>query len=218
MLKEKKFLVELWAEVVNTSEYVLNQSFTKILKISTPYEKWSGRNLIMDNLRVFRSMVHVKTTKKVSKLEERSNVMIFIGYELGTKAYRRLDPLSFKVTISIDVIFSGILESGFQSTRWSTHWFHLYFSHWPGKFINNLNRISKIKHNIRRTLTWTKWSRLTFWRGRKTWEIHIDSIDLWGNMRNRGGNILLSQGKNLHPTNQLLRKKHGDKPWEKRCK
>ena len=121
MLKEKKFLVELWAEVVNTSEYVLNQSFTKILKISTPYEKWSGRKLIMDNLRVFRSMVHVKTTKKVSKLEERSNVMIFIGYELGTKAYRRLDPLSFKVTISRDVIFSGILESGFQSTRWSTH-------------------------------------------------------------------------------------------------
>ena len=50
-------------------------------------------------------MVHVKTTKKVSKLEDRSNVMIFIGYELGTKAYRCLDPLSFKVTISKDVIF-----------------------------------------------------------------------------------------------------------------
>ena len=31
--------------------------------------------------------------------------MIFIGYELGTKAYRCLDPLSFKVTISRDVIF-----------------------------------------------------------------------------------------------------------------
>ena len=59
----------------------------------------------MDHLRVFGSVVHVKTTKKVRKLEDRSNVMIFIGNELGTKAYRCLDPLSFKVTISIYVIF-----------------------------------------------------------------------------------------------------------------
>ena len=32
-------------------------------------------------------------------------MMVFIGYELGTKAYRCLDPLSFKVTISRDVVF-----------------------------------------------------------------------------------------------------------------
>ena len=58
----------------------------------------------MEHLRVFGSVVHVKT-KKVSKLEDISNVMIFIGYELGTKAYRCLDPLNFKVSISRDVIF-----------------------------------------------------------------------------------------------------------------
>ena len=51
------------------------------------------------------SMVHMKTTKKVSKLEDRSSVMILIGYELGSKSYRCLDPISFKVTISKDVIF-----------------------------------------------------------------------------------------------------------------
>ena len=59
----------------------------------------------MDHLRVFGSVVHVKTTMKVSKLKDRSNVMIFIGYEFDTKAYRCLDPLSFQVTISRDVIF-----------------------------------------------------------------------------------------------------------------
>ena len=59
----------------------------------------------MDHLRFFGLVVHVKTTKMVSKLEDRSNVMIFIGYELGTKAYRCLDPLTLKVTISRDVIF-----------------------------------------------------------------------------------------------------------------
>ena len=64
MLKEKSLPLELWAEAVNTYEYVLNRSFTKILKDSTPYEKWSGRKPSIDHLRVFGSVVHVKTTKK----------------------------------------------------------------------------------------------------------------------------------------------------------
>ena len=54
---------------------------------------------------MFGSVVHVKTTRKISKLEDRGTVMILIGYERGTKAYRCLDPLNFKVTISRDVIF-----------------------------------------------------------------------------------------------------------------
>ena len=54
---------------------------------------------------MFGSVVHVKTTRKISKLEDRSTVMILIGYERGTKAYRCLDPMNFKVTISEDVIF-----------------------------------------------------------------------------------------------------------------
>ena len=87
MLKEKKLPLDLWAEVVNTSVFVLNRSYTKILKSSTSYEKWSGRKPPVDHLRVFRLVVHVKTTKMVSKREDRSNVMIFIGYKLGTKAY-----------------------------------------------------------------------------------------------------------------------------------
>ena len=105
MLKEKKLPLELWAEAVNTCVYVLNRSYIKSLENSTPYEKWSGRKPSIDHLRVFGSVVHVKTKKRVNKLEDTSNVMVFIGYELGTKAYRCLDPLSFKVIISRDVVF-----------------------------------------------------------------------------------------------------------------
>ena len=105
MLKEKKLPLELWAGAVNTCVYVLNCSYTKSLENITPYEKWSGRKPNIDHLRVFGSVVHVKTTKRVSKLEDRSSVMVFIGYELGTKAYRCLDPLSFKVIKSRDVVF-----------------------------------------------------------------------------------------------------------------
>ena len=105
MLKEKKLPLELWAEAVNTCVYVLNRSYTKSLENITPYEKWSGRKPNIDHLRVLGSVVHVKTTKRVSKLKDKSSVMVFIGYELGTKAYRCLDPLSFKVIISRDVVF-----------------------------------------------------------------------------------------------------------------
>ena len=60
----------------------------------------------MDHMRIFGSIVHVKDTKgHLSKLEDRSKPMIFIGYELGSKAYKCFDPVNFKVVISRDVIF-----------------------------------------------------------------------------------------------------------------
>ena len=117
MLKEKRLPLELWAEAVNTYVYVLNRSFTKSLKDATPYEKWSGRKPSVDHLRVFGSVVHVKTIRKVSKLEDRSSVMILIGYELGTKANRCLDPTNFKVTISKDVIFEESQSWDFSQQR-----------------------------------------------------------------------------------------------------
>ena len=62
-------------------------------------------------------MVHVKTTRKLNKLEDRSTVMILIGYERGTKAYRCLDPMIFKVTISRDVIFEESQSWDFSQQR-----------------------------------------------------------------------------------------------------
>ena len=117
MLKEKNLPLELWAEAVNTCVYVLNRSYTKSLKCKTPYEKWSGRTPSVDHLRVFGSVVHVKTTSKISKLEDRGTVMILIGYERGTKAYTCLDPLNFKVTVSRDVIFEESNSWDFSQQR-----------------------------------------------------------------------------------------------------
>ena len=59
----------------------------------------------MSHLKIFGSMVFVKTTGRVSKLEDRSKCMLFMGYEAGSKAYRCLDPATFKIHISRDVIF-----------------------------------------------------------------------------------------------------------------
>ena len=117
MLKEKNLPLELWAEAVNTCVYVLNRSYTKSLNDETPYEKWSGRKPYVDHLRVFGSVVHVKSTRKLNKLEDRSTVMIVIGYERGKKAYRCLDPMNFKVTISMDVIFEESQSWDFSQQR-----------------------------------------------------------------------------------------------------
>ena len=53
--------------------------------------------------------------RHLSKLEDRSKPMIFIGYELGSKAYKCLDPVNFKVVISRDVIFEEA-----KKWTWST--------------------------------------------------------------------------------------------------
>ena len=117
MLKEKKLPLELWAQAVNTCVYVLNRSYTKSLENVTPYERWSGRKPAVDHLRVFGSVVHVKSTGMLNKLQCRSVMMVFIGYERGTKAYRCLNPLNFKVSISRDVIFEESNSWDFSQPR-----------------------------------------------------------------------------------------------------
>ena len=59
----------------------------------------------MSHLRIFRSVAFVKAIGRLSKLEDRSKCMLFMGYEAGSKAYRCLDPVTFKIHISRDVIF-----------------------------------------------------------------------------------------------------------------
>ena len=55
---------------------------------------------------MFGSIVHVKCTKiPQKKLEDRSTPMVFIGYEVGTKAYWCFDPVNATVHISRDVLF-----------------------------------------------------------------------------------------------------------------
>ena len=80
------------------------------------YEKWTVRKPSVDHMRTFGSIVHEKNTKgHLNKLEDRSQAMVFIGYELGTKGYKCFDPVNFKVIISRDVIF----EEG-EKWTWST--------------------------------------------------------------------------------------------------
>ena len=116
MLKAKDLPRELWGEAVNTAVYILNRSSSKTLQGQAPHEMWTGRKPSVDHMRTFGSLVHVKVTKgHLSKLEDGSQPMIFIGYELGTKAYKCFDPVNSKVFMSRDAIFEGD-----EKWTWST--------------------------------------------------------------------------------------------------
>jgi hypothetical protein len=61
----------------------------------------------IQHLQTFGCVVHVKdTSPNLKKLEDRSRPMIFIRYELGSKAYRTYNPVTKKVHVSCDVVFS----------------------------------------------------------------------------------------------------------------
>ena len=106
MFKEKQLPRELWVEVVSMIVYLLNRSSTHSLQGLTPYEIWIGCKPSIAHLRVFDSLVHVKCTKMPQKkLEDHSTPMVFIGYEVGSKAYHCFDPINRSVHVSHDVVF-----------------------------------------------------------------------------------------------------------------
>jgi hypothetical protein len=48
---------------VSTAVYLLNRSFTRSIDNKMPYEAWFGKKPSFENLCVFRSIVHVKSTR-----------------------------------------------------------------------------------------------------------------------------------------------------------
>ena len=91
---------------MTTAVFILNHAPTKALKGKTPFEAWYGRKPSMSFLWTFVCISHVRKTKlNLTKLEDRSTPMVFLGYVEGTKAYRLYDPRVDKVLVSRDVVF-----------------------------------------------------------------------------------------------------------------
>jgi len=93
-------------EAVATAVYVLNRSRTKGLNGVTPYEAWYGKKPSVKHMKIFGCIGHVKKIgPDVHKLSDRSQRMVFIGYEEGTKGYRLLESVSKELHVRRDVIF-----------------------------------------------------------------------------------------------------------------
>jgi len=82
---------------------------TLALVNKTPYEVWFGQKPSIAHLRVFgcEAFVHVPKEKR-SKLDNKAEKCIFIGYKDGIKGYKLWNPVTRKVVYSRDVVFKEV--------------------------------------------------------------------------------------------------------------
>ncbi|KAG7553295.1 hypothetical protein ISN45_Aa06g038290 [Arabidopsis thaliana x Arabidopsis arenosa] len=118
MLKSKRLPKELWAEAVACAVYLLNRSPTKSVSGKTPQEAWSGRKPGVSHLRVFGSIAHAHVPdEKRSKLDDKSEKYIFIGYDNNSKGYKLYNPDTKKTIISRNVVFDEEGEWDWKSNE-----------------------------------------------------------------------------------------------------
>jgi hypothetical protein len=72
----------------------------------TLYQAWHGRKPSVQHMRMFGCVAHVKKIGPgITKLVDRSSMMLFIGYEEGSKCYHVYYPASNNLQVSHDIVF-----------------------------------------------------------------------------------------------------------------
>jgi hypothetical protein len=106
LLKAKKLPKQYWAEAVSYAVYLLNRCPTRSLQAITPEEAWSGHKLSVTHLRVFGCVAYAKISDaRRTKLDDKSEKCIFVGYGDRRMGYKLYNPITKKVIMSRDVIF-----------------------------------------------------------------------------------------------------------------
>ena len=106
MMKAKSMPARFWGEAMTMVVFVLNRAPTKVLKGKTSFKAWYRHKPSVSFLQTFGCIGHVRKMKPIlTKLEDKSTPMVFLGYAEGTKAYRLYDLRGDKVLVSRDVVF-----------------------------------------------------------------------------------------------------------------
>lgn len=106
MLKHMSISNYVWGEAVRHATYLINRVPTRALVAQTPYEVFKSKKPNVEHLRVFGCIGYdITETPHLKKLDDRSQVLVHLGTEPGSKAYRLFDPVSHKIIVSRDVIF-----------------------------------------------------------------------------------------------------------------
>ncbi|GJV97011.1 retrovirus-related pol polyprotein from transposon TNT 1-94 [Tanacetum coccineum] len=103
-IRSKNIPKEFWAEAVQCAVYIQNRCPHVKLVDKTPQESWSGVKPMVSHFKVFGSVAYAHIPDQTrKKLDDKSKMYVFIGYDERTKAFRLYDPVEKKVTISRDV-------------------------------------------------------------------------------------------------------------------
>ena len=101
MLSGTELGQEFQVEAVETACYLVNRSPSSALEDKTPHEVWTGKKPSLSHLRLFGcdAYVHVPKEKR-TKLDNKCERCIFIGYKDGLKGYKLWNPETRKVVYS----------------------------------------------------------------------------------------------------------------------
>ena len=84
----------------------MNRSPTKIVRDKIPQDACSGKHHCVSHFRVFGCIAYAHVPKEIrSKLDDKSEKSIFIGYDEQSKAYKLFNPITRKFIISRHVVF-----------------------------------------------------------------------------------------------------------------
>ncbi|CAH9095067.1 unnamed protein product [Cuscuta epithymum] len=109
MLKAKNMPTKFWGEAVSTAVYILNVCPTKAVLNCTPFEAWRKKTPSVGHMKVFGCIAYTLVNLR-TKLEDKAEKCIFVGYSTQSKAYRLYNPLTEKIIISRNVIFDEDAE------------------------------------------------------------------------------------------------------------
>ncbi|KAK8944625.1 hypothetical protein KSP39_PZI007680 [Platanthera zijinensis] len=95
-----------WAEAINTTCYLVNQSPSMSLNLKSPQEVWLGRPVDYSDIHIFGCHVYtlVQDSEK-TKLDAKSKRCIYLGRTTSTKGFKLWNPDTKKVEVRHDVIF-----------------------------------------------------------------------------------------------------------------
>jgi transposase InsO family protein len=105
LLSQSKLPLNMWAEAVNTSNYIRNRCPTKSLNGKTPYEIWNNKKPNVNYFKIFGCTAFCLDNKPNHKFSKRSKKGIFVGYSDNSKAFRIFFPEENRFVISRSVKF-----------------------------------------------------------------------------------------------------------------
>ena len=97
----------LWREAVRHVTYLINRVPTRALKNQTPYECLRGKKSSIWHIRVFGCLAHAKVDSgQLKKHDDRSQALVHLGIEPGSKAQRLYNQSTRRIIVSRDVIYN----------------------------------------------------------------------------------------------------------------
>lgn len=107
LLLQSSLPKSLWAEAVNTANYIRNRCPTSHLDGRTPYEAWKGKIPDVSHFQEFgRNALTLKREPGRDKFESRSRKGVLVGYSETSKGYRIWLPEERRIEIARDVKFT----------------------------------------------------------------------------------------------------------------